>query len=76
VFPVKYELGFYIPEDGILLGPRRENLKCYKSILFSALLLAILNVDVFNVLPVPTRPSSRKSVTLFSGKAAGRFDVR
>jgi hypothetical protein len=24
--PVKYELGFYIPEDGIL---RRENLKSY-----------------------------------------------
>jgi hypothetical protein len=27
VFPVKYELGSYIPEDGILLSHRRENLK-------------------------------------------------
>jgi hypothetical protein len=25
---VKYELGFYIPEDGILHSHRRENLKC------------------------------------------------
>jgi hypothetical protein len=29
VFPVKYELGPYIPEDGILHSHRRENLKCY-----------------------------------------------
>jgi hypothetical protein len=27
VSPVKYELGFYIPEDGILHGHRREILK-------------------------------------------------
>jgi hypothetical protein len=26
---VKYELGFYIPEDAILHGHRRENLKSY-----------------------------------------------
>jgi hypothetical protein len=25
---VKYELGFYIPEDGILHSHRREDLKC------------------------------------------------
>jgi hypothetical protein len=25
--PVKYELGLYIPEDGILHSHRRENLK-------------------------------------------------
>jgi hypothetical protein len=29
VSPVKYELGFYIPEDGILHNHRRENLKSY-----------------------------------------------
>jgi hypothetical protein len=29
VFPVKFELGFYIPEDGILHSHRRENLKSY-----------------------------------------------
>jgi hypothetical protein len=27
--PVKYELGFYIPEDGILHSHRRENVKSY-----------------------------------------------
>jgi hypothetical protein len=30
VSPVKYELGFYIPEDDILHSHRRENLKSYK----------------------------------------------
>jgi hypothetical protein len=29
VSPVRYEMGFYIPEGGILLSHRRENLKCY-----------------------------------------------
>jgi hypothetical protein len=29
VSPVKYEQGFYIPEDGILRSHRRENLKSY-----------------------------------------------
>jgi hypothetical protein len=29
VSPVKYELGFYIPEDDILHSHRRENLKPY-----------------------------------------------
>jgi hypothetical protein len=29
VFPVCYELGFYIPEDGILHSHRHENLKSY-----------------------------------------------
>jgi hypothetical protein len=29
VFAVKYELGFYIPEDGILHSHRREHLKFY-----------------------------------------------
>jgi hypothetical protein len=28
VSPVRYELGFYIPEDGILHGHSRDNLKC------------------------------------------------
>jgi hypothetical protein len=30
VFPVRYELSFYIPEDGILHNHVRENLKCNK----------------------------------------------
>jgi hypothetical protein len=29
VSPVKYELGSYIPEDGILHSHSRENLKSY-----------------------------------------------
>jgi hypothetical protein len=29
VSPLRYELGFYIPEDGILQSHRRENLKTY-----------------------------------------------
>jgi hypothetical protein len=29
VSPVRYELGFYIPEDAILHSHRRENLKSY-----------------------------------------------
>jgi hypothetical protein len=29
VSPVKYELGFYIPEDDILYSHRRENLRSY-----------------------------------------------
>jgi hypothetical protein len=29
MFPVRYELGFYIPEEDILHSLRRENLKSY-----------------------------------------------
>jgi hypothetical protein len=29
VSPVRYEMGFYIPEDDILYSHRRENLKSY-----------------------------------------------
>jgi hypothetical protein len=29
VSPFRYELGFYTPEDGILLSHRREDLKFY-----------------------------------------------
>jgi hypothetical protein len=29
VSPVRYDLGFYIPDDGILRSQRRENLKSY-----------------------------------------------
>jgi hypothetical protein len=32
VSPVKYELGFHIPEDGILHSHRLENLKSYKAL--------------------------------------------
>jgi hypothetical protein len=29
VSPVRYELGFYIPEDGVLRSHRSENFKSY-----------------------------------------------
>jgi hypothetical protein len=32
VFPVRYELGFYSPEDGILYSDCRENLKSYRAL--------------------------------------------
>jgi hypothetical protein len=35
VSPVKYELGFYIPEDGILHNHRRGNLKSYRCYVIS-----------------------------------------
>jgi hypothetical protein len=31
VSPVKYELGFYIPEDDILHSDRHEHLRSYRS---------------------------------------------
>jgi hypothetical protein len=39
VSPVKYELGFYIPEDTILYSHRRENLKPYIFFLSSSKLM-------------------------------------
>jgi hypothetical protein len=33
VSPVRYELGFYIPQDGILHNHRREGLIYYKNII-------------------------------------------
>jgi hypothetical protein len=40
MFPVRYELGFHIPEDDILHSHRRENFKSYiiKYIVFSSLI--------------------------------------
>jgi hypothetical protein len=32
MYPVEYELGFYIPEDDILHGHRRKNLKSYTAL--------------------------------------------
>jgi hypothetical protein len=38
VFPVRYEMGFYIPEDGVLHSHRRENLNLTMLHKFSDLL--------------------------------------
>jgi carboxylesterase type B len=45
VSPVKYELGFYIPEDGILHSHRRENLKYYMSISSSGFSSGFLSTE-------------------------------
>jgi hypothetical protein len=50
VSPVKYELGFYIPEDGILHSHRREHLRSYRK-------YSVRNAD-------GTMPGRTKSATL------------
>jgi hypothetical protein len=37
MFPVMYEVAFYIPEDDILYSHRRENLKSYTALIGWAL---------------------------------------
>jgi hypothetical protein len=39
---VKYELGFFIPEDGILHNHRRENLKSYIQLVGFEVLVAVV----------------------------------
>jgi hypothetical protein len=46
VSPVKYEPGFYIPEDGILHSHRREHLKSQSYLLI--LYLELLMIIVYN----------------------------
>jgi hypothetical protein len=60
--PVKYELGFYIPEGGILHSHRRENLKPYSMYTNSA--CAALYV---NRTPWPTG----STITLMNGTSDG-----
>jgi hypothetical protein len=51
VSPVKYELGFYIPEDGILHSHCRENLKSYLVPLYGKVLV---RVSAYFVSELPT----------------------
>jgi hypothetical protein len=44
VSPVKYELGSYIPEDGILHSHRRDNLKPYMSLKTFTSIVASINL--------------------------------
>jgi hypothetical protein len=45
--PVKYELGFYIPEYGILHSHRRENLKSYMELIQLGITMApIMSVRI------------------------------
>jgi hypothetical protein len=53
VSPVKYELGFYIPEDDVLHSHRRGNLKSYTKILSPGPV-----PDMHSVLPVIYKPDN------------------
>jgi hypothetical protein len=62
VSPVRYELGFYIAEDGILHSHCRDNLKSYIHLFLSSgerketvILLGLLELIPFNG-PGPTSP--------------------
>jgi hypothetical protein len=50
VSPVRYELGFYTPEDDILHSHRRENLKSYRS---RVLWRELYNEELANVYSYP-----------------------
>jgi hypothetical protein len=63
VSPVKYELGFYIPEDDILHSDRRENLKSYRMILLKVFL------SVPNIRAVSSERSWPQEVMLDPGTA-------
>jgi hypothetical protein len=45
VSPVRYELGFYIPEDDVLLSHRREHLKSYIIESFSSVVFVSYGFD-------------------------------
>jgi hypothetical protein len=53
VSPVKYELGFYIPEDDILHSHRRENLKSFMDSLSSEQAGMALHVNSMMNLVIP-----------------------
>jgi hypothetical protein len=50
VFAVKYELGFYIPEDGILHSHCREYQRSYNTNLVSLLNLLLAQLPTYPVL--------------------------
>jgi hypothetical protein len=46
ISPLRYELGFCIPEDGILHSHRRENLKSYQFSLDNVLDSSVVKFDL------------------------------
>jgi hypothetical protein len=52
--PVKYELGFYIPEDDILYSHRRENLKPYMLLGYLTTLFCVPNISC-HLIKLPDR---------------------
>jgi hypothetical protein len=60
VSPMKYELGFYIPEDAILHNHRRENLKSYTGLfLFDVILMTDFGLYRKNIIRVTDDLSRR-----------------
>jgi hypothetical protein len=55
VFPVRYELGFYIPEDGIFHSHRRKNVKSYIINGFTAHMLDLGRLFSFLILYIVRR---------------------
>jgi hypothetical protein len=53
VSPVKYEVGFYIPEDDILHSHRREHLKSY--VQFGGVLGVVLSETASRQSSLPVR---------------------
>jgi hypothetical protein len=51
VSPVKYELGFYIPEDDILHSHCRESLKSYNVIACSTHVSKVKSTELCGLLP-------------------------
>jgi hypothetical protein len=56
VFPVKYELGLYIPEDDILHSYSRENLKSY---IFIITIMRNSNPSFWCIFPIYYHESNR-----------------
>jgi hypothetical protein len=54
VFSVRYELGFYIPEDGILHNRRRDNVKSYPTVRGQIELRNVNLVKAWNIF-IPNR---------------------
>jgi hypothetical protein len=62
VSAVKYELGFYIPEDDILHSHRRENPNCY--IVLSTSSRSVLGLtDSYRIRAVGSSPGSKAAGT-------------
>jgi hypothetical protein len=57
VSPVKYKLGFYIPEDDILHSHRRENLKSYTAHFLTSYLFSLPKT-----FPSPKRRNTTKDI--------------
>jgi hypothetical protein len=49
VFPVRYDLSFCIPEDGILHSHRSENLKSYMIIFIIIIIIIIITTTILHL---------------------------